>query len=99
MTTIKTKQELEKWIKEVNNDGYSVPSVLNGGGFSWINDWEEGKLDDYFDEIQVLQHGEEFPDFKFFLSDEEYNEMTFVRVAHKTGYNEENFDYQFGIYE
>ena len=39
------------------------------------------------------------PEFKRLLSAEEYADMTFVRVNHNTGYNQENFDYQFGIYE
>ena len=108
MKTIKTKQDLEQWIIEANNAGYTVPCVNIGAGFSWVSNWEEGcertggtlaEDEDYFDEVEYLEKGEEHPEFKRLLSAEEYADMTFVRVNHNTGYNQENFDYQFGIYE
>lgn len=108
MKTIKTKQELEQWIIDANNVGYSVPCVINGGGFTLINDWQHSieltgvplsEDDDYDDELEYLKPGEEFEDFRYFLSAEEYDGMVFVRVPHNTGYNQENFDLQFGIYE
>lgn len=108
MKTIKTKQELEQWIIAANNVGYAVPCVINGGGFSWVNDWEDGieqtgvsltEDEDYADELEYLKPGEEFEDFRDYMTEEEYEGMVFVRVRHNTGYNQENFDYQFGIYE
>lgn len=104
----KTKQELEQWIIDANNVGYTIPCVINGGGFTWINDWEDGiertgvslsEDDDYDDDLEYLKPGEEFADFRSCMSEEEYEGMVFVRVPHNTGYNQENFDYQFGIYE
>lgn len=108
MRTIKTKQELEKWIIDANNAGYSVPCVLNGGGFTWVNDWADGieqtgnslsKDDSYEENLEYLKPGEEYADFRKCMEDEELEGMRFVRVRHCTPYNEENFDYQFGIYD
>ena len=108
MKYLKTKQDLEKWIISANNLGYSVPCVIQGGGFSWINDWEDGieqtglslsEDDNYADELVYLKHGDEFEDFSAYMDDDEYESMVFVRVRHKTGYNQENIDYQFGIYD
>lgn len=108
MKELKTKQDLEKWIISANNLGYVVPCVINGGGFSWISNWEDSieraglslsEDDRYEDELVYLKHGEEFEDFSAFMDDDEYDSMTFVLVSHKTGYNQENIDYQFGIYD
>ncbi len=104
----KTKRELERWIIDANNAGYAVPCVINGGGFSWVSDWEDGieqtgvslsEDDDYNDVLEYIEPGKEFEDFRDCMTDEEYEGMVFVRVPHNTGYNQENFDYQFGIYE
>lgn len=108
MKKLETKSELEKWIIAANNVGYSVPCVINGGGFSWIKDWEKSVEitglsltddSDYDDDLEYLDHGEEFVDFKQILSPEEYESMIFVRVNHYGGYSKENMDLQFGIYE
>ena len=108
MRKIETKQDLEKWIIEANNVGYAIPCVLNGGGFSWINDWEDGieqtgkslsDDEDYEDVLEYLKPGEEYTDFRDCMTKEELEGVVFVMVKHRTGYNQENFDYQFGIYE
>ena len=103
-----TKQDLEQWIIAANNVNYSVPCVINGGGFSWINDWQHsieqtGKSlsedDNYDDELEYLEPGEEYADFRACMSDEELDGMVFVQVNNWNDYNEENMDLQFGIYE
>lgn len=101
MRQIKTKQELDKWIIDATNAGYRVPCAQNGGGFNWINSWDSWLTDeeDYEEEVEVLSPGEELADFRAYMSDEEMEGMKFVRVRHNNGYNEENFDLQFGIYE
>lgn len=108
MKKLETKADLEKWIIAANNAGYSVPCVINGGGFSWIKDWEKSVETtglsltddpDYDDDLDYLEPGEEFADFKQCMEPEEYENMIFVRLNHDTGYNQENQDIEFGIYE
>jgi len=105
---IRTKQELEKWIIAANNAGYSVPCYIRGGGFSWVNDWEAGieitdkplsTDEDYEDELDNITDGDEIEIFKEYMTEDELDGVSFVRVNHRTGYNEENFDYFFGIYD
>ena len=96
------KQDIFNWIETEQAWGNSVPVVINGGGFSYISPDDEVSFvndDDYADEIEVIRKGEEFADFKSCLSDEEYESMTFVRIKHNTGYNEENQDIQVGVWE
>lgn len=102
----KTKLELVEWIQDCQAAGYDVPCVVNGGWFTWIDfDCDMSELandDEYGNELEYLQPGEEDKEFRQSmsdLSDEKYNEITFVRLPHLTGYNQENFDYQFGLYE
>lgn len=95
------KQELLDWIKSEQEMGNSIPVVVNGGGFSWLSHGDKLELpdDEYYDDIQVLKRGDEFADFAANLSKVEYDDMTFVCVKHKTGYNQENMDIQVGTYD
>lgn len=99
-----TKKELTEWIENENNQGNAVPCVINGGGFGYITydltGWcsEFAHDDEYADEVEPIAKGEEYEDFRECLDADEYNAMQFVRVRHRNGYNEENFDYQFGIW-
>lgn len=49
--------------------------------------------DDYYDDIEVVSDEEQLGDFMGSMTKEELEAVTFVRVSHATGYNEENFDY------
>lgn len=100
--TTMEKQRIFNKIMCETNMGNSIPSVINGGGFSWVcNDAEDFikgiSGEDYADPM-LLEKGEEFADFKDFLSGEEYEEMTFYVFKHRNGYNQENNDVQVGIY-
>lgn len=100
--TTMEKQRIFNKIMCETNMGNSIPSVINGGGFSWVcNDAEDFikgiSGEDYADPM-LLKKGEEFADFKDFLSGEEYEEMTFYVFKHRNGYNQENNDVQVGIY-
>lgn len=55
--------------------------------------------DDYYDDVEIVKDGEEYSDFRDFLSDDEYKSMKFIRVNHMAGYNEENHDYMVGTWD
>ena len=105
MKTTMTKAELTAWLKETNNQGNSVYWVCNGGGIVYGYGDEIDNLIDvinsesYDDVIEVLRAGEEYADFAATMSQDEYNDATFVRVSHKTPYNSENIDIQIAYYD
>lgn len=55
-------------------------------------------FDGYSEDVTILSKGEEFGDFKDCMG-EEYEDMTFIRIKHNTGYNEENQDIQIGVWD
>ena len=100
MTT--TLNELKNWMIRMNNEGCSIPIVINGGGFSWITPSDNIDIildgENYADDVTVLSKGEEFADFKSCMR-EEYDDMTFILIRHNNGYNEENCDIQIGVWD
>lgn len=105
---ITTKQELENWIIKANNAGNSVPCYQRGGGFTWITDWETSieisgnsfsTDDDFEDKLDYVSEGEEINFIKSYMTADELEGVTFIRVNHRNGYNQENMDYYFGIYD
>lgn len=100
-----TKAELTAWLKETNNQGNSVYWVCNGGGIVYgYGEIIDNLIDvinseSYDDVIEVLGAGEEYDDFAATMSQDEYNDATFVRVSHNTPYNSENIDIQIAYYD
>ena len=105
MKTTMTKAELTAWLKAANNMNNSVYWVCNGGGIVYGYGEDIDNLIDvinsesYDDVIEVLGAGEEFADFAATMSQDEYNDATFVRVSHNTQYNSENIDIQIAYYD
>lgn len=96
------KQNIADIIEFETNLGNAVPTVINGGGFSWVssNDAEDfvaGFMGDDYAEPQQLEPGEEFPDFIDFVKPPYYADFTWFRIPHHNGYNQENNDIQVGI--
>ena len=89
------------WLRQIADDGCGVYVVCNGGGLSLISSEDIDALiedinsGDYEKDCDWIDKGEEYTDFKSGMRprDYEYTEY-FIRVNHKTGYNQENNDYQ-----
>lgn len=98
---MKTKNELSNWLREVSEAGNSVYVVVNGGGISLVSpDETENLIADINGEIEMLNKGQEYEDFRDAMSEEEYDGTeSFILVHHCTGYNRENFDVQIQYYE
>ena len=100
-----TKTELTEWLQEANAMNNSVYWVCNGGGIVYgYGDQIDNLIDvinseSYDDVVEVLRTGEEFADFAATMSQDEYNNATFVKVSHNTPYNSENIDIQIAYYD
>lgn len=95
-----TKKELLSWIESQQNQGYSVPMLIRGGGQGYISPDDNAKEiifdEDYLDIETITEEDEDFDwikeRFESILGSEEMSEMTILRLNHDTGWNEENFD-------
>ena len=105
MKTTMTKAELTEWLQAANSMNNSVYCIFNGGGI--VNGYGDEidylidviNSESYDDVIEVLRAGEEYADFAATMSQDEYNDATFVRVSHNTQYNSENIDIQIAYYD
>lgn len=106
-----TKKELLSWIESQQNQGNSIPMFTRGGGLNWIRPDDNAKEilygEDYLDEVifvdEEYKHNDEIEwieeRFTSLVGKEEFAEMTVVCVPHDTGWNQENFDMLFCIWD
>lgn len=91
-------------------EGNSIPMVIRGGGAGWLSSEEDVvnalNDDDYFDEIVFVSPDEDedvyewaMANFRTFLTEDELKEMAIVCMEHDTGYNQENFDIFFCVWD
>lgn len=101
-----TKKDLQKWMLKQTAENNSIPMVIRGGGAGWLSSEEDVvnvlNDDDYLDDV-VTPDGEDhewaMAIFRTFLTEEELKEMEIVCVPHDTGYNQENFDMYFCVWD
>jgi len=109
MKEVMTKKEVCEWMKEQTDSGNNIPVVMNGGGFSWVNNdiidyfVDDIMTDEYLDEVYELTPDEVFEDFEDFdvkTSKDAKNPVDkFLLIKHNTGYNCENFSIQLGFWQ
>lgn len=101
-----TKKDLQKWMLKQIIENNSIPMVTRGGGVGWLSSEEDVvnvlNDDDYLDEVDAPDDEDyewAMANFRTFLTEEELNEMKIVCMSHDTGYNQENFDMFFCIWD
>lgn len=96
------KDEVFRWMCSRQDAGESIPVVINGGGFQLLDPDTTipfDRDDDYEDEVEILEKGSEYGDFRDLLPSSEYEGMEFVRIRHRTKYGQENMDIEIGTWD
>lgn len=98
-TEMTGKDEFCEWLKAVAEEGCGVWALCNGGGLSFIRPDDIGGLianlyDDFSDDIERIEKGDEYEDFKDCMPADEYEGTECFFCFSYIGYDQANHDYQ-----